>query len=136
MSYSASNSNPKSKLFFWIHLIGSIVLCQLALNWFDWWIIIPVIGIFSFLLAHYNSRPFGWGFLAMFLLWGFVATYHNMKNDGELANRMVQLFPLPQNGWWMVAVTALWGGLIGGFTALSFYYLRKWITPVKRNPYY
>lgn len=136
MLYSNKISSLKHKRNFWLLLLLAITLCRLALYIADWWICIPVLVVLSFFSTEANHSPFLWGFLSLFMLWGGYAAYFDTLNESILSNRMVQLFPLPQKGFLMVLVTALLGGLLGGFSASSGYWFRKVVAPKKEIKYY
>ena len=68
------------------------------------------------------ARSFLAGFLAIFLLWGSIAFYHNLQNANFLAEKISQLFtqspPIP-GPYLLILITALIGGILGGLSALS-----------------
>ena len=136
MSYSNKISSLKRKRNFWLLLLLVIIVCRLALYIADWWVCIPVLIIIGFFSTEANHSPFLWGFLSLFILWGGYAAYYDTLNESILSTRMVQLFPLPPKGFLMVIVTALLGGVLGGFSSLSGYWFRKVVWPKKENKYY
>jgi hypothetical protein len=108
------------KLFLLILIVAAAA--QLVL---PWWIIMPV----AFALAIGLGRA-GWGaFLAGFagigLGWLVLASWLNIQNDGHLSHRVAELIPLGGNGWLLVLVTAVLGGLVGGVAALAGVWLRQ-----------
>jgi hypothetical protein len=70
-------------------------------------------------------RSFWSGFAAIFVVWAALALLKSIPNENILAGRVVQLFPLPNNWIWLLFVTALVGGLVGGIGALSGILLKK-----------
>jgi hypothetical protein len=90
-----------------------------------WWGI--AIGAFLAGLAVPQKAWHSWlaGFTGMVLLWGILAAYINEANKGLLAARMAQILPFDGNTNLLLLATALVGGLVGGFSALSGNYLRK-----------
>lgn len=65
------------------------------------------------------------GFLGVALLWLALAWMINDANGGIMAGRMAQVLPLNGNVNLLYVLTALVGGLTGGFGALAGHYLRK-----------
>lgn len=69
------------------------------------------------------------GFLGIFLLWGSLAWWIDAQNDSILSKRMAGLFSLGGSSALLILVTALVGGIIGGLSALSGSFLRKYLQP-------
>jgi len=67
------------------------------------------------------------GFLGIFLLWGLLAWWIDAQNNSILSTRMAALFSLGGSSELLILVTALVGGIIGGLSALSGSFLRKYI---------
>ena len=67
------------------------------------------------------------GFLGIFLLWGALAWFIDTQNNSILSARMAALFSLGGSSSLLILVTALVGGIIGGLSALSGSFLRKYI---------
>lgn len=70
------------------------------------------------------TRSFLAGFVAVGILWGGMALYINAANEGYLAGKMAALIvgdkSLPLAGdSFMVLISTLIGGFIGGFSAMS-----------------
>jgi len=90
-----------------------------------WW----SFAIAAFIVAlaiHQNPwKAFFSGIFALFILWGLMAAYIDFQNDHLLANKISQLFLKANNSMLLVLITALIGGLVAGFAALSGSYLRK-----------
>lgn len=64
------------------------------------------------------------GFLGVFLLWGGLALWMDIKNQGVLSAKIAQLLPLGGSGIALILITGFVGALIAGFAALSGSYLR------------
>lgn len=96
------------------HLLLVFLLGALNL-YFAWpWFLLALAALVSGFFWRVSHRAgFWYAFLAGLFLWGGYLTYVQFTNDGLLADRMAALFQLP-NGWWMVAITALWGGITAG----------------------
>ena len=65
------------------------------------------------------------GFVGMMLCWGIISWNMNAENHGLLAGKMSQLFGLSPNATLMVFITALLGGIIGGFASLTGAFMHK-----------
>lgn len=66
---------------------------------------------------------FAAGFLGGFLLWGGYALWTDLANDSRLSSMLGELFQV--SGSYLPYATALLGGLLAGFGALSGCYLRR-----------
>ncbi len=83
-----------------------------------WWIA----AVFAFLVTLYfgktSTQAFCAGFGGIFCGWLILAMVKSLPNDNKLANRIAHLFHLP-NWIFILVVTAVIGGLIGGMSAWS-----------------
>ena len=73
------------------------------------------------LAIFFNNRPsinFFAGFLGVTLLWGAYAFFLDGKNAGILSSQMGQIFN-GLSGMGMIIATALIGGFVGGFAAMT-----------------
>lgn len=64
------------------------------------------------------------GFVAVAAAWGLMAFFQDLANQSLLSNRMVQLVastsaPIEFGQYYLIAVTSLIGGLIGGLSTLT-----------------
>jgi hypothetical protein len=110
------------KILVSIILIALIAfVCGLYL---PWWTIAIAAFLVALIIPQFPWKAFLSGFAAIFILWAFLAWWKDLINDGILAAKMAELFGLPSNSLMMVLITAVVGGLIGGFAALSGAYLR------------
>lgn len=100
-----------------------ILLASLVLQFFlPWWIICPVAFLFAAFRAKSASHAFQSGFKAVALLWTIMSLIKSLPNNNVLANRVGQMFMLPDwsfNWIFLVIVSALIGGLVAGLSALS-----------------
>jgi hypothetical protein len=89
-----------------------------------WW----AAAIIAFLAALYfgktSVQSFWSGFVALFVAWILLALIKSLPNDNILANRVAHLFHLP-NWIFILVVTAVIGGLIGGMAAWSGMLVKK-----------
>lgn len=82
-----------------------------------WWP--AVLGIaLGFWKPKSRLRIFFSAFIGTALAWGGLALVYQTGNHGLLAGRVAGIFGL-SNGGWLVAVTALIGGLTAGFGTLA-----------------
>ena len=78
----------------------------------------------SFTKSKPPARAFLAGFLALFFLWGGVAYFLDTENASILSTKISQLIipsnepPIP-GSYIMLLVTALIGGLLGGFSTMT-----------------
>lgn len=96
-----------------------ILITAFLLNLFlPWWsIAIPGL-IFGYLLNEKPAASFGWGFLALFLLWGGHALYIHFANDGILSSRIAEMLSVG-SPLLVVLITGILGGLVSGLAALT-----------------
>jgi hypothetical protein len=102
-----------------------------------WWVLAPICFVLAVGLGRSGGRSFLAGFAGIGLGWAMAASWLNIQNDGLLAHRVAQLLPLGGNGWLLVLLTAVIGGLVGGMAALAGCWLREAVqdnrdTSVKR----
>ena len=97
-----------------------------------WWAVAPVAALAVLLFPVGPGRAFATGLVAGSLLWWVSALWLNMANGGLLAGKIGQLFQGVQ-GAQLLAATALMGGLLGGFGALTGAYGRALFAPQKQQ---
>lgn len=107
------------------------LLLIIAVSWIlqlflPWWIIAVVAVMVGLLVSQSSFAAFLAGFLGIGLLWFGYAAGINIQNDGILASRVAELFQVGSH-WLLVLITALVGGLVAGFAALTGNSIRKLI---------
>jgi len=103
-----------------------ILILSFASGFFlPWWAIAIIAFIPALLIGKTSGLAFWSGFGAVFITWTVLALLKSILNDNILAGRVVQLFPLPNSWIWLLLVTAVIGGLVGGMGALSGVLLKK-----------
>jgi hypothetical protein len=103
-----------------------ILILSFASGYFlPWWVVAIAAFLAAFLIGKTPRGSFWSGFAAVFIGWTVLALFKSIPNDHILASRVVQLFPLPNNWLYLLAITALIGGLVGGMASLSGVYLKK-----------
>jgi hypothetical protein len=92
--------------------------------WFEWWIIAIAAFLIALLVHQKAGKAFLSGFLGVFILWGALAGWIDMKNEMVLSKKIAEVLPLGGNSLLLILVTALVGALVAGFGAMSGSYLR------------
>lgn len=100
-------------------LAAAILISAFLLNLFlPWWsIAIPGL-IFGYSFNKKALPAFGWGFLALFLLWGGQALYIHFANDAILSTRIAEMLSVG-SPLLVVLITGILGGLVSGLAALT-----------------
>jgi hypothetical protein len=87
-------------------------------------------SLVSFLVAVFIYQKPGMayltGFLSIFLLWGGLSWWIDAQNNSILSQKIASLFPLEGNGMLLILITAIVGAIIGGLSALSGSFLRRY----------
>jgi hypothetical protein len=110
-----------------------LVLAYPAAMFLPWWSVAIVAFLVGLLFSEKQRRrvfgkpqapprAFLAGFLALLLFWGGMAFYLNFQNEGLLAEKVSQLITAnpPLSGpYFLIAITALIGGLVGGLSAMT-----------------
>lgn len=119
---------------FLLRFILIAALAYLAQSFLPWWSAAVVAFAVGLLLSDSRkrrvfarksppARAFLAGFLALFLLWGGMAFFLDLQNDSLLSSKIAQLFSIEQgllsSSHTLVLVSALIGGAVGGFSAMT-----------------
>ena len=107
----------------------TLILAFLFQTMFPWWSIVIASFLISLIISTKGLSSFIAGFLGIAILWFFSAIIIDIKTGSILTERIADIFSLP-NTWLLIFITALIGGLVGGFGALTGSYLRNLIMPV------
>ncbi len=108
-----------------ISFLLTALLSFAACLFFPWWSIAPAAFIVAALIPQKPGKAFLTGFTALFVLWGGLSFWISNNNEHILANKISVLILKMDNPFLLIVVTALIGGLVGGFAALTGSYLRK-----------
>ena len=94
-----------------IALLGFVA--EMLLPWYS-------IAFVAFVLGYWLSSEsnFLGGFIAIALLWGIKIAVVLNGAATDLADRMAVIFPFKE-GWILIVVTLLIGGLVGGLSAMT-----------------
>ncbi len=110
---------------FFVALILVVLFSFLAGLYFPWWSIAIVAFILSLLIPQKPWVSFLSGFLALFLLWGFLSVWISVSNGHILAHRVSLLIFKTDSPFLLILVTTLIGALVAGFAALSASYIHE-----------
>ena len=88
------------------------------------------VGLVAFLVSVFIYQKPGMaylmGFSSIFLLWGALVWWIDAQNDSILSQRMASLFPLGGSSALIILITAIVGAIVGGLSALSGSFLRRY----------
>lgn len=112
-----------------LQVLTILVLALLLELFLPWWSI--AIAAFAGGLAFNTRANFGAGFLAIALLWVIRALFIDLSAAASLTEKVATIFML--NKPLLYLVTAIIGGLVGGFAAMTGSALNK---KRKRGTYY
>jgi hypothetical protein len=110
---------------FLVALILILLFSFLAGLYFPWWSIAIVAFILSLLIPQKPWVSFLAGFLALFLLWGFLSVWISVSNGHILAHRVSLLIFKTDSPFLLILITTLIGALVAGFAALSASYIHE-----------
>lgn len=91
----------------------------------EWWSIAIVAFAIGLLIPQTIISAFLSGFLGIFILWAVIALWIDIKNNSVLSHKISELFKLGGSSILLILVTALIGGLVGGFAAMAGSSLRQ-----------
>lgn len=103
-------------------LISLLLISLLAFVggiYFPWWIIAIAAFLVTIILRQNPFLAFISGFLALFLLWGFMAYQISLQNGHILAQKISMLIIKTDRPLMLIALTAVLGGIVAGFAALT-----------------
>ena len=90
-----------------------------------WWSIAIVAFVVALLVKQRYGLGFAAGFLGIFLCWGVLSFWIDVKNNHALSQKIAQVFSLGGSSLAIILVTALVGAVVGGFAAMSGSSLRQ-----------
>jgi hypothetical protein len=103
-----------------------IALASFAAGLFLPWYSLAIMSFLVIILIPQSPwSAFLAGFLGVGLLWGIHSAVISHANNDVLAHRISQLFLKTDSPLLLVIVTALIGGLVAGFAALTASYARR-----------
>lgn len=84
-----------------------------------WWSIAIISFLVALLVKQRIWLAFLSGFAGIFLCWGILSCWIDVKNNSVLSHKIALLFPLGGSSFLLILVTAFVGALVGGFAAMS-----------------
>jgi hypothetical protein len=110
-------------------LLISIVLTALLsfaiCIFLPWWSIAIAAFVVAAAIHQVSWKAFLSGFVALFVLWMGMAWYMSAANDHLLANKVSMIVLKQEGSFFLLLLTGLIGGLVGGFAALTGSLARK-----------
>jgi len=103
---------------FLVQLILTLLLVWLLQLFLPWWSLAIGCLLMGAVFGNNGGISFLAGFLAVALLWFGMAFYVDYTTQSILTDKVARLFPT-QTKPLLLVVTAVVGGLVGGFAALS-----------------
>lgn len=111
---------------FIVAVLLTALLSFIAGIYIEWWWFFAIVSFIVALLVHQKAgKAFFSGFLALFLLWGGLAYWIDIKNESILSAKISALLPLGGSSLLLIVITAIVGGLVAGFAAMSGSFLRS-----------
>jgi len=101
-----------------------IVLSAIAQYFGPWWLMPIVCFALCFWKSKTGKEAYAIAFAAIFTLWLGYAVYQNMATQGVIANKIAELFRIPNTVLLFIAVTLV-GGTVAGFAGMAGFYCRK-----------
>ncbi len=104
---------------FFAAFILTVLLSYAAGFYFSWWIIAVTAFTVALVIPQKSFYAFLAGFLALFVLWGALAGFIDIKNQHILSTKIAEVIFKTSSHWMIIMVTGLIGALVGGFAALT-----------------
>src|SRR6266542_2593220 len=118
--------------------IATIILLTIILSftaglYLPWQSIALVSFVIAVIIWQKPGIAYVTGFVSMFLLWALLAWWIDAQNNSILSVRMAALFQLGRSSFLLIVITGLVAGIVGGLSALSGSYLRKYLDGRKKE---
>lgn len=110
---------------FIVSIILIIILSFVASLYFPWWCIEFTSMFVALVIPQKPAMSFLAGFLGLFILWGGLSLWISLANEFLFAGKLSLLIIKINNPALIILITAMTGGLVGGFAALTGAYLRR-----------
>ncbi|HRN57561.1 MAG TPA: hypothetical protein PLL71_13970 [Agriterribacter sp.] len=110
---------------FTVSIILTALLSFVACLYLPWWSIAVVSFLIAVIIFQKPYMAFIAGFVSLLLLWGGLAWWISTANDHLLAHKIAVLVIKADSPLLLVGLTALTGGLVAAFAALSGALLRR-----------
>jgi len=106
-------------------ILLTIILAFLFGLWLPWWSIAVASFVTAVLFRLTSVKSFLVGFVGVFILWGVLALWIDIKNQSILSRKIAMVLPLGGSSFLLILVTAFIGALVAGCAALSGSFLRS-----------
>lgn len=100
-----------------------------------WWVAMIIAFIVCYISPSSGLNAFVAGFLGVGLVWIGSAWSLDVANESVFSNIIVQLFPVNES-FYLILLTGLVGGLVGGFASLSGTTFRQMFLKEKKRSLY
>ena len=101
-----------------------MVFCFLLQLWLPWWTLVIPCLLISLVSSRSGLGAFFAGFLGIGILWLTYSLYIDWTTSSMLSQKVAMIFP-GKSVWVIRGITALIGGLTGGFASMSGYSLKQ-----------
>jgi hypothetical protein len=108
-----------------VSIILTGLLAFIAGLYLPWWGLAIAAFVVSIIIPQRGGKAFLSAFIGVFLLWAGMAWLIDSRNESILSEKIASVFPLGGNSILLILVTAIIGGLVAGFAAMSGSYLRS-----------
>ncbi len=110
---------------FLVAVILTALLAFISGLFLPWWGLAVTSLLVAVLVHQKAGKAFLAGLLGVFLLWAALAWWIDMKNNGVLSKKIASVLPLGGSAIVLILATAIVGGLVAGFAAMSGSFLRS-----------
>lgn len=107
-----------------MNILLTAILALVLQLFLPWWIVSVAAGIIALFSNQTRLRSFLNGFTGIALLWLVWSGFIYFNGGDLLATKLSNLLSLPA-GWASLIITAIVGGIVGGFGALTVSALKK-----------
>lgn len=104
---------------FLVSVILTIAFAFFAGLILPWWSIALAAFIVALFIRQSPLLSLLSGFLSLLLLWGGLAWWINMNNQGILSKKIALILPLNGSTFLLILITALVGALVAGLAAMT-----------------
>ncbi len=106
-------------------LILTALLAFISGLFLPWWGMALTSLLVALLIHQRSGKAFLSGLLGVFILWGGLAWWIDIKNDGVLSTKIASILPLGGNVILLIILTGVVGGLVAGMAAMGGSFLRS-----------
>ncbi len=89
-----------------------------------WWVIVLVPFAVCLWRSRHPGKAYAASLAAVSTVWLTYATFIHNGTEGNMSNRIAELFSLP-NGAVLLTIVSLLSGFVAGFAGLAGYYVRQ-----------